>query len=271
MRPRRARPGFTLVEILLAMAIASGLVIGLLSFFGDTLQRFVQQEDTLTGVRDLQLLLLHLRRDTEMLDGDAALSSSSATGTTFPKEYLHVCHDALSDRLQIFGFLRRDDLTPIPAADPLALNLPPGRPTERLMARVAFLENACAWVLPEPGTLLEDQIFRLVLNVRRGGTRDRILYEYRPAARELARLAEGTRRVFGLGTIEGFSARPVLEFITFPDDPGRSAELVRLFIEVSLMIRAEDDGGKMAKRAIPFTTKITPRLVNFACKARWAR
>ena len=262
--------GFTLVEVLLAILLAAMLFGALFTFFGDTMQRFVQHEDTLTGVRDLQILLAYLRKDLSMLEGTHGLASSSRfTGTTFPKEYIHVCHSTLDTRLHCFRFQREDDDTEIPPIDPLSLNLPEVPRTELLLKRVAFFENACAWVIPDEDAPLENQKRYLYLNVRRGPNMEKVLYVFSGEKRSVTRITPQRQVEFGKGAVADFTVRPMLEFLTFPTDDTKCAKLLKCFFEIVVAMQAEEDGGRIAKRKMAFTTKVTPKLLNSALNSRW--
>ena len=262
---------FTLVEALLAMLLAGMLFGAIFSFFGDTMQRFVQHEDTLTGVRDLQILLAYLRRDLSMVEGTPGLASSSKyTGTTFPKEYIHVCHSTFDTRLHCFRFQREDDDTEIPPVDPLSQNLPEIPRREKLLERVAFFENACAWVIPDEDAQLEDQKRYLYLNVRQGASREKILYVFSGKKRSVTRITSKRQVEFGKGAIGDFTVRPMIEFLTFPNEDTKCAQLMKCFFEIVIAMQAEADGGRIAKRKMAFTTKVTPKLLNSALKSRWA-
>ncbi len=265
---------FTLVEILLAILLAAIVMVSIFSFFGESMQKFVQHEDTLTGVRDLQLMLGYLRRDISMLDGSPGVgSSNSHTGTTYPKQYIHLCHSAGDDVLHSFGFLRTDESTPFPTTDPITDNMPVNKKTERLMDSIAYCENACAFVLPDTSLPPEEQVSYLILNVRRGGVRERVTYTYLGKSRSLVRTMTGESKpiVFSAGALSAFVARPVFDVLTFPTAPDRTAELVKFFVELSFTIKAADDGGTIKKRELTFTTKVTPKLLNYACKSRWSK
>jgi len=264
--------GFTLTEVLLATALASLLFLGLFSFFGDTLQRFVQHEDTLTNVRDLQLLLTQLRDDLSHLDGAEGLASSSAqTGTTFPKIYIHASHSVANTHLLVYHFLRTSDTLAFPTDDPVSKNLPPGPRTERLLQSIAYCENALAWVIPPSGTPIENQVYHLVLNLRHGAQRSRVVYSWHPEIRRLTRSDSKRNTTFAENAVNGFSARPVFEFLIHPNEPEKTAELLKVWVELSLELCADSDGGKIAKRHLSFRTNVTPKFLNYACKARWNR
>ena len=269
----RPPKGFTLVEILLAILLAAMVMVSIFSFFGESMQKFVQHEDTLTGVRDLQLMLGYLRRDISMLDGSPGLNSSSShTGTTYPKQYIHLCHSARSDVVKHFGFMRLDEGTPYPTTDPFTENMPLNRRTERLVDSLAYCENACAFVVPDSSLPKEEQVSFLVLNVRRGGVRERVIYTYSGKTLSLTRQVTGTSKksVFATGSLTGFVARPIFDMLTFPGQVDKTAELCKFFIELSFTIKASADGGKIDKRELTFTTKVTPKLLNYACKSRWS-
>ena len=92
------KKGFTIVEILIAVLIASVMIIVLLTFFGDTFQKFVQHEDTLTSAREVHRLLEYLRKDIEILVPGAARD----LGTTFPQQVCHIYHLTDDDTVPTF-------------------------------------------------------------------------------------------------------------------------------------------------------------------------
>ena len=264
------RRAFTLVEVLLSIVLATMLFGAIFTFFGDTMQRFVQHEDTLTGVRDLQIMLAYLRKDISLLEGTPGLNSSTAyTGTTYPKEYIHVCHSTLDTRLHCFRFQRENDDSEIPPIDPLSQNLPETARTEQLMEKIAFLENACAWVMPDESSTDGKKIRYLYFNIRRGANKEKILYVFSEKDNSIKRISEKREITFGKGAVVDFTARPMFEFLVFPDDTDKTAKFLKCFFEITLVLQGEADGGKIQKRKLGFTTKITPKYLNKSCHSRW--
>lgn len=274
MYEERSKSALTLVEVLFAALLSSIVLVALFSFFGDSMQKFVQHEDTLTEVSELQLMLAHLRRDTSMLRGERGRdSSSSYTGTTFPKQYLHICHDRESDSLKCFSFGRENDESPIPDNAPLEENLPENEKSEALLDSIAFLENACAFVTPSLDSGDDEAPCYLIMNIERGGQEEQVLYTYSKKERCLKRSESGSGEleVFARGSLESFSARPVFEFLTYPSDPNKTAVLLKYFIEYSFSLKASEDGGTIEKRSLSFTSKVTPRALNSKLKSIWSQ
>lgn len=289
LRTARRSPAFTLVEGLLAIVLAGLVVVGLMTYFGNTLQGFAQQEDTLTGSRDAQILLSHLRADLVAVDG-LDVSNTSSTGTTFPKSVLHVAQPLGGEVLQMFIHTRRremdirpgddpirDPMLPavrtaswvrllgIESDDPIAGNLPPGTATNDLLRRLNYGMNAAAWIRDRD----EETDRWLALNVRDGTRVTPVSYRYLPKQRSLERRGPDGLTRLADGMLDRFAVSPCFEFITFPNQPGATAEFVKMWLEVDFALQAKADGGKIAKRTLPFATRVTPRYLNAVLKSRW--
>ncbi len=283
------RRAFTLVEALIALVLASILLAGLLSYFGFALQGFAQQEDTLTGSRDAQILLAYLRADINAADGLDS-SATATTGTTFPKSQVHLIQTMGQTGLQPYIYTRRQEpvvrpgedpcrdpmtveartvawlkLLDLPTDDTVADYVPPGQATNDLLRAINYTMNAAVWIRPsEPE---KDRI--LALNVREGSMTAPVTYVYQPAARRILRKATTGVTVIGDGMVESFSASPYYEFLVTPPPAGSTAELIKVWIELSFSLRAKDDGAKIAKRGLSFSTRILPRYLNEVIKTRW--
>lgn len=133
--------GFTLLEILIAVVIATFVMFGLLTFFGDTFQKFVQHEDTLTNSRELHKLLEYLRKDIEIISP----GSKRDNGNIFPQQTLHMYHAPDSKVLQHFAWKKDVDGEPFKDADLIKKNLPPGEKTNRLLMKYNALSSSCSW------------------------------------------------------------------------------------------------------------------------------
>ncbi len=277
-RPRRVpgrlpgtSGGFTLVEGVLASLLAGLMMIGIVTWFGDVLQRFSHQEDTLSGAHEAQLLLEWLRRDMAALDGVAAsagvpVSSSATTGTTFPKFWVHACHVPGGSKLLLFPRMRRGEDDPIAPGHPAAAGMALGNPGAiGLLAQIARLENAFAWVAPDD----PDAPRFLTLNLRRDDQLERVVYHYEPAARAIVRVdAAGRRTRIAAPSLAGFMATPYLEIVFDPDDPGFVPRLVKAWLEVRFDIVA-DSGGKIRGRPQVLSTRLFPEFLVASLKSEW--
>lgn len=266
--PRRrptTRRAFTLVEGVVTLLIVSILFVGLIGYFGTSVRHWAQQESTLTGSRDAQILIGNLRQDVLMADGSYD-SASSSTGTTFPKRFRFLSHHAGSDALAIYDYVKGSDLSPLPGNLPFAGNLPEGARTRSLLEQLRYVENAFAAVGPA-GDGEGPRYF--TLNVRDGETFERVTYVYSPEARLVERHGAGRITRIALPSLREFSILPVCEFLTFPGDPGRTAELVKVWLQVRFTLEAPQGGAVIKKRPLQFSTHLTPKYLNGKLKSFW--
>ncbi len=283
------KQGFTLVEALIALALAGMVIIGFGTYLSSTLQSFTQQEDTLTGSRDAQILLSYLRDDLTAADGFDS-SATLTTGTTFPKSQVHLSHSPNSEAVQLFIHTRsrepnpppgldpiRDSLPPVPRTlawlgvlnlgtdVPLSANLPAGSATNDLLRSLNYGMNAVTWSRP----VQDNEPRFLFINRREGPTLQPVIYTYFPAQKSLRRTGPKGETWLVRDSLRFFSASPYYEFLLFPEDPSRTAELLKVWFELTLVLQAPGDGGKIAKRTLDFSTRITPRYLNSVIKSRW--
>lgn len=261
----RTQRGFTLVEAVVALALASILIVGVMSYFGFSLRTITHREDILTASRDVQVLLSYLRMDISAAEGLPG-STDATTGTTYPKLWVHLAHSPDSDL--IHGFTRIEDSPgePLSPQAPVTTNLPPGLATERVLTEEALARNAFAWV---PRNRPDGPDFFFV-NVRRGPQVVPIVYMFDEAKKTVTRHAPEKTTVIAPPALEGFEAVPTIEFVTFPDQPARTAVLSKVWAEVSIRLRAPQAGKVIASRLVGFSTRIVPIHLNAALKSRWA-
>lgn len=269
------RAGFTLVEGILATALAALMMTGIVTFFGDFLQRFSQQDDTLSGAHEAQLLLEWLRRDLGHADGladdpVAGVSSASMTGTTFPKYWTHVVHATGSAALEVLHWKQEEDVFLVPDGHPAADSLrAPGPAAAATRAQISRVHNAFAWVAEGDGP---DTPRFLVINVRNGQNLERVTYTYVPSQQVIQRRApDGSTVEIASPALRAFSAVPAVEVVHDPDDPDVAPRLVKAWLEVRFEIRAAQEGKKITRRDVGFSTRIFPVFLGQSLKSEWNR
>lgn len=277
------RGGFTLVEGLLAAVLAGLMLTGVVTFFGDFLQRFTHQDDTLSGAHEAQLLMEWLRRDVTHADGRyddpaAGISSASETGTTFPKYTMHACHVPGGAELVLFPRVLVDPSGLPPPDHPVLAGRPPLDPAApgagavalglaRFFRDVSRVQNGYAWVAPADDAR---GARRLIVNVRKGTELERIEYVYDPPAQRIVRHAPDRKTIeIASPALQGFHATPYLEVVHDPQDPGFAPRLVRTWLEVEFSIRARQEGKEIASREVGFSTRLFPVLMNEALRSDW--
>lgn len=273
--PRRAAAAFTLVEGLVAAAVAAVLFVGVAGFFGDLTRRFTHQEDTLSSAHQAQLLLEYLRRDIRHLDGypdDATRSADSETGTTYTKFWVHALHVPGGSRLELFPHRKQSAADPLPADHPATQGLQASGPeTDRLRQRLSRIENAFAWV--REGSADGDSPRHLVLNVREGDQLVRVRYVYDPKATSITRYGAGAPVRIAAPAMQNFRATPVIELIHDPADPGFVPRLGKTWLEVEFDLAAEGggSGGKpIRSRHVAFSTRLLPFHLNTSLRSDWS-
>ncbi|MBI2943175.1 MAG: hypothetical protein HYY25_03135 [Candidatus Wallbacteria bacterium] len=271
--------------------LAALVMGGLMVYFGFTMQGFVQQEDTMTGSRDAQLILSWLRADLTAADGYDA-SGTATTGTTFPKSEVHLVQTLGSDRLAFYIHTRAqepivrpgddpvlDAMTPeartgswvrllgLTTDDPIFGYLSPGTAANDFLRVMNYAMNAASWVHPrEP-----DAPRFLNVNVRSGSLTAPASYRFHPVLKRLERSGPNGVTLLGRDDVDYFAVSPFFELFVDPAQPGGPPELVRVWYEIALRMRAQADGAKIAKRTLDFSTRVTPGHLNAAIKSRWGR
>ena len=275
MRRGHHRIGFTLVEGLVAAAVAAVLFVGVASFFGDLTRRFTHQEDTLSSAHQAQVLLEHLRRDIRHLDGlpdDATRSADSETGTTYTKFWVHALHVPGGSELQLFPHRKRAASDPLPGNHPAASGLQGAGPESvRLRQRISRIENAYAWI--REGSPESDDPRHLVLNVREGDELVRVRYVYDPSSASITRYGAGRPVRIAAPAMRNFRATPFLELIHDPADPRFVPRLGKTWLEVEFDLAAEGGGtaGKpIQSRHVRFTTRLLPFHLNTSLRSDWS-
>lgn len=263
---REARRGFTLVEGLVSLAVAAGMLLGLVTFFGDFLQRFSHQEDTLSGAHRAQLLLEWLRRDLRDLDG------SSSDPAPLPGEALwaHLVHSpggATLDQVLVRGTVPGGTL---PAAHPAREAFRgDGAGVRRTRERLARAGDALAWIPEEDGTG-----GTLRLRVRRGGQLQQVRYRFSGPGSGLTReVAGGPPLPLAGASLQSFRATPSFEILHHPRDPGTPPELVKVWLELGFRLRGDDGGDsgkKITGRTVGFTTRLLPFHLNASLSSTWS-
>lgn len=273
--PGHGRGAFTLVEGLVAAAVAAILFVGVASFFGDLTRRFTHQEDTLSSAHQAQLLLEYLRRDIRHLDGhpdDATKSADSETGTTYPKFWVHALHVPGGSELELYPRRRRNAQDPLPGDHPAADGLQGGGPeAARLRERISRIENAYAWVREGPPDSQDPR--HLVLNVREGDELVRVRYVYHPENSSITRYGAGEPLRIAAPAMRNFRATPFLELIHDPSDPQFVPRLGKTWLEVEFDLAAEGGGsaGKpIHSRHVRFTTRLLPFHLNTSLRSDWS-
>lgn len=277
MRPRprdraapRRRLGFTLVEATLAAGLAALAMVGVVTFFGDFLQRFTHQDDTLSAAHRSQMLLENLRKDLANLDGrptGGLVSSSSETGTTFPKFWVHACHQPGGTELTLFPRQRSSDVDPI-QGHPAGAALDPGRPeADALRAQFDRVENAMAWV----GVASDETTPRfLVLNVRDpAGALVRVEYVFDPKGGSITRVEGERQTTIAPEGVRRFLATPYIEVVHDPDDPTFAPKLVKVWLELDFQMLQDTEGGKIRGRPLEFATRLFPVQLVASLKSEW--
>lgn len=264
---RTPRRGFTLVEAIVTLLVVSILFVGLIGYFGTSMRHWAQQESTLTGSRDAQILIGNLRQDLLVSDGTYD-SSSATTGTTFPKRFRFVCHHAGSDALEIHDYVKGSDTSPLPMDLPFSANLPEGPRSRSFLEALRYVENAFAAVGPAGS---DEGVRWFTVNTRAGETFERVTYAYDPAAKLVER--HGASRVtrIALPSLQEFSVLPVVEVLTFPGEPARAAEILKVWLQVRFTLKAPQDGAVIARRPLEFSTLVTPRYLNAKLRSFWNR
>lgn len=253
------RRGFSLVEALVALGLASAAIVAVVTQSGLNLRFFTQADDTLASARSAQLLLSYLKADIALADSPphADITVSPGTGPVFPKNWMHATHAPNASELRLFTYTIREGAQPLPSSDPIAAK-PITDPLTRLaLQRAAQIQNAFAWI-DAGGPPTDQRVRQFVVNVRSGAIVQRVTYTYTPADKVVVREGpEGTTRL-GAGLIKAFSASPYLEFVV-PQEPDRPLELVKCWIEVHLDVRADQKSDPINKRAVVIHTRLVPK------------
>ena len=260
----RRRSGFTIIEILIALLIASVMIIVLLTFFGDTFQKFVQHEDTLTSAREMHRLLEYLRKDIEVL----VPGVSRDLGTTFPQQVAHIYHSIDSDKLITFHWTKDQPEKWFENTDPVEGAMRPKVPPNALRTKYEALSGACSWsIYDENGD--DRKIFTLSLRTQAVDDSGPILiqYIYDASVATITRVKDDKKIVFAKGAVHRFSAIPVFDFYYVTPD---TIILNKMFIEIAIGLKAEKDGGRIEKRELTIQTKACPRLLHNAVSSRWS-
>jgi type II secretory pathway pseudopilin PulG len=269
LRQLRPRKGFTLIEALIALGVATMLLMALFTFFGDFLRRFTHQKDTLSGAHDAQLLVDWLRRDIQLLDG----SLSSTPSTTYPQFWSHVVHVPGGKILQLFPRRKTLPDEPFPSTHPASASLLSGTPQARLvLQKILRVENAFAWVVPSPNQ--EDEPRSLAMNIREDGQLKQVRYVFRPREKGVTRYGpDGSVRTLAAPTLRNFRATPTLEIIHNPRDPSFPPHLVKVWLEVEFDVQADKaarPGAKINPRHQGFTTRLLPFFLNASLNSTWS-
>jgi prepilin-type N-terminal cleavage/methylation domain-containing protein len=265
----KKRKGFTIVEILISLLIASVVLITLLNFFGDTFQKFVQHEDTLTSAREIHKLLEYLRKDIEIL----VPGKVRELGIVFPQQVAHLYHSSESDVLRTYHWTKETMGEPFQDTDPIVNNLPPSKVTDRLLNRYNALSGSCSWSIDESeGQDRKKFILSFLIQPDPDDPPlpKLITYVYDELNSTVTRYDEGTMIVFAKEAVSHFSVIPVFDFYNFPGEPEKTIVLNKMFFDILITIKADEDGGKIVKRPVTITTKACPRLINNAVVARWS-
>lgn len=269
------RGAFTLVEALIAAAVAALLFVSIATFFGDLTRRFTHQEDTLSSAHQAQVLLEYLRRDIRHLDGfpdDATRSADSETGTTYTKFWVHALHVPGGAELQLFPHRKTSANDPLPGAHPATDGIRgSSREAARLRERISRIENAYAWV--REGGADGDQPRHLVLNVREDDQLVRVRYVYDPAKASITRYGSGEPLRIAAPAMRNFRATPFLELVHDPSDPDFVPRLGKTWLEVEFDLAAEGGGtaGKpIQSRHVRFTTRLLPFHLNTSLRSDWS-
>lgn len=262
------KKGFTIVEILISLLIASIVLITLLTFFGDTFQKFVQHEDTLTSAREMHKLLEYLRKDIEILVPSGMIKLSD----TYPQQRAHIYHTHNSPILRTYHWTKDSIGEPFENTDPIVQNLPSSVETDRLLSRYSAFASSNTWSIDQSdGEDKKKFILDLAIQPDPGATSVKtIRYVYDEESKTVTRFEEGKEIIFAKGAIKHFSVIPVYDFYNFQDQPERTIVLNKMFFDIALSIQADKDGGKIVKRSLNIATKACPRLINNSVSARWS-
>jgi hypothetical protein len=263
----RRRAAFTLVEALVTVALSVSVLVLLVGTFGSSVHSFVQGDDTLNSTRHLQLLLSYLKADIGMADAppNRDLSASPATGNAFPKNVVHLACDPDSDQVRLFTHTLVSPPAGVSSANPIA-SKPPVHPVTRAsLARAAWVQNAMVWV--DAGReRAAGQPRQFVVNVRAGGTVNRVVYSYDPEARTVVRSGPEGTLAMASGSLQEFACSPYLEFVVAARRPDWPLELLKCWVEVHLKVAAPQKTDRIAKRAVEVRTRIVPRYLAAAIR-----
>lgn len=253
------RRAFTILEALLTLAIASTLIVLLVTASGTSFRNFAQTEDTLSSSRHAQLLLSYLKADVALADSPpwSDPTRSALGGTLYPKNWVRLAH--APDRpapLTLFTHTVREALAPLKPEDPLMA--PSTHPYTRVtIARAARVQNAFTWI-DEGASGDKDRLRTFVIGVRSGGDVNTVTYTFDPKARSIVRLGPDGKTTIGAGSIVDFSATPYLEVLT-PQRPEQPVELLKCWVEVHVEVQAVQKTDPIAKKAVELHTKLYPR------------
>lgn len=255
----RSRHGFSIVEALVALAIAATALVLVISQTGMNFRFFAQSDDTLASARAVQLLLSYLKADVAMADSPphTDITQSPGTGSVFPKNWMHAAHEPGSGELKLFTHTVRETAQALSTADPIAAK-PATDPLTRLaLQRAARVQNALAWV-DAGGPPTDQRVRHFVLTIRSAAIVQRVTYSYIPPEKVVVRQGpDGTTRI-GAGLITDFSASPYLEFLV-PRETEKPLELLKCWVEVQIDARADQKTDPLAKRGISVHTRLVPR------------
>jgi hypothetical protein len=258
---QREHKGFTVLEALLTLAIASTLIVLLVNASGTSFRNFAQTEDTLSSSRHAQLLLSYLKADLALADAPPHFdpTTSPNTGVLFPKHYVHLAHTVQRPSpLTLFAHTIQQAPAPLKQDDPLAT--PSTHPlTPVSIGRAARVQNAFAWVDTRPQE--KDAPRHFQVSVRTGGTVSLVTYTFDPKELVVTRRGPEGQVTIGKGSMREFSATPYLEMLV-PQRPEQPVELLKCWVEVHVAVQANQKADPIAKKTVELHTKLFPKHLN---------